>query len=409
MADAFYPFVENPGEDGDTPMEVVPCAARVAVYDSASAAPRVVVVEPTDIRDYLEQITATVTRLAKEQGGRIPFTVIRECVENLIHAYFREPTISILDGGDTIRFSDQGPGIPDKQLALEYGTSSATMEMKRYIRGVGSGLPYAQQYMSEKGGSLTIEDNISAGTVVTLSLHEVPQDPSLARGGQMGAEGPQAMGQAMTQGQPMGQAMAQPMGTSPWPQGTPQSPWGQPTTSVPMAPNTAMGNIQPMATTPWPGTMAPWPAATQGQAPWGYPQPPQSTPGSWQDPCQGWPTAANQSMDPMGQAPMDNPWAIPQPMAGAQVADQAMGTMPGSSLWAEAEIKLSDRESTVLDYLTQHEAVGPTELVHTHGASDATWSRCLSDLKARGLLKKVGQKHYLTDMGIAWVRSHPRP
>lgn len=173
MADSFYPFVENGPERAPQAPEgamEVRSPARVAVYDDAAAAPRVVVVEPSDVRTYLEEVTATVNRLAREQGGSIPFTVIRECVENLIHAYFTAPTVSILDGGDTIRFSDQGPGIADKRLALEYGTSSATEEMKRYIRGVGSGLPYASQYMEDKGGSLTIEDNIQGGCVVTISL-----------------------------------------------------------------------------------------------------------------------------------------------------------------------------------------------------------------------------------------------
>ena len=170
MTDTFYPFVENGSAPVDTPTLEVRHAARIAVFDDAAAAPRVVVIEPQDIRSYLEEITATVTKLAQEQGGSIPFTVIREVVENLIHAYFIEPTISILDGGNTIRFSDQGPGIQDKDRALEYGTTSATTEMKHYIRGVGSGLPYAQQWLEDKGGSLSVEDNIHRGTVVTISL-----------------------------------------------------------------------------------------------------------------------------------------------------------------------------------------------------------------------------------------------
>lgn len=172
----FYPFVEKltDSDEGaaslDTPsLDKVNYSARIAVYDDAAAAPRVVIVEPSDPRTYLEEITATVNRLAHEQGGSIPFMVIREIVENFIHAYFIAPTITILDAGNTIRFSDQGPGIKEKDLALEYGTSSATEEMKHYIRGVGSGLPYAQQYMLDKGGSLEIEDNISSGTVVTIS------------------------------------------------------------------------------------------------------------------------------------------------------------------------------------------------------------------------------------------------
>lgn len=178
MSRAFYPFVEeqpNGGEDQPAdPTEqllgTVRYATRIAVYDDAAAAPRVVVIDPADIRSYLEEVTSEVARLSREQGGHIPFMVIREVVENLIHAYFIEPAISILDDGDTIRFADQGPGIKEKDRALEYGTTSATEEMKRYIRGVGSGLPYAQQYLHDHGGTLSIEDNILGGTIVTISM-----------------------------------------------------------------------------------------------------------------------------------------------------------------------------------------------------------------------------------------------
>lgn len=186
MAEDFYPFV---GEGAET-LEVTG-PARIAVVDDPAVAPRVVVVEPKDVRDYLNEITSTVSSLAKEQGGAIPFMVIREVVENFIHAYFKAPTVTILDGGNTIRFTDQGPGIAEKSLAMEYGTTSATEEMRRYIRGVGSGLPYVREYMQTKGGSLTIEDNIQAGCVVTISTRpEGAQAPA----GPQSAEKPKAEG-----------------------------------------------------------------------------------------------------------------------------------------------------------------------------------------------------------------------
>ena len=230
MPQDFYPFVENGGAqasgDAEGDQIQVQHPARIAVYDDASAAPRVVVVEPKDVRSYLEEITATVTRLAREQGGAIPFMVIREIVENFIHAYFQAPTISILDGGNTIRFSDQGPGIREKSLALEYGTSSATEEMKRYIRGVGSGLPYVQQYMEDKGGSLEVEDNISGGTVVTLSTRpaSVARGISGAEKGQPtgGHEAAPAPWQITPQPQPYWPAAAQ---AQAWPQSPQQSAW----------------------------------------------------------------------------------------------------------------------------------------------------------------------------------------
>lgn len=169
MADSFYPFTAQEGNAGAQPL-LAASEARIAVYDDISVAPHVVTVKPQEIRAYLEELTTTIVRLVKEQGGNLPFMVIRECVENLIHAYFRSPTISILDNGNTLRFSDCGPGIQNKTLALEFGSTSATDEMKQYIRGVGSGLPYAQNYLLDKGGSLTIEDNINEGCIVTISL-----------------------------------------------------------------------------------------------------------------------------------------------------------------------------------------------------------------------------------------------
>lgn len=174
MARDFFPFVgENTNQtenSSDTKRPLtVRYAARIAVYDDKAVAPRVVLIEPKDVRSYLDEIAATVNQLSHEQGGQIPFMVMREIVENFIHAQFVSPTISIMDNGNTIRFSDQGPGIKEKNRALEFGTSSATEEMKTFIRGVGFGLPYAQQYMVDKGGSLTLEDNISGGTIVTLS------------------------------------------------------------------------------------------------------------------------------------------------------------------------------------------------------------------------------------------------
>ena len=145
-------------------------AARIAVYDDMLSTPRVIVIDPQDVRTYLEETTNTVYQCMKEQGGHISLMVIREIVENFIHAHFAEPIISILDGGDTIRFADQGPGIDDKERAFDFGVTSANSKMKRYIRGTGAGFPMVQEYLENAGGAVSIEDNMGSGTVVTVSL-----------------------------------------------------------------------------------------------------------------------------------------------------------------------------------------------------------------------------------------------
>ena len=283
MARDFFPFVEENTNQGEKNTDsnnslTVRYAARIAVYDDKSAAPRVVLVEPKDVRSYLDEIAATVNQLAHEQGGKIPFMVMREIVENFIHARFVAPTISIMDNGNTIRFSDQGPGIKEKNRALEFGTSSATEEMKSFIRGVGFGLPYAQQYMVEKGGSLTLEDNISGGTIVTLSTR-CSKDAHIQ--------------------------------TLPTQEDTEEAPVNHQKQSIPRASHTV-------------------------------------------------------SQQPVTQLP---------------------------------NLVLTDRAKLVLQYLSEHEWVGATELTSAYGLSTPTWSRELKSLVNIGIIGKIGQKYKLTTIG----------
>lgn len=142
--------------------------ARVAVYESPGAAPRVEDIDPAPVGEFIESFTTRIYELAREQGGTVPYTAIREVTENFIHADFAEPVVSVLDAGMTIRFADQGPGIADKDHAVMPGFTTAHGDMKHYIRGVGSGLPIVRDYLSISGGSLLIEDNLGGGSVVTL-------------------------------------------------------------------------------------------------------------------------------------------------------------------------------------------------------------------------------------------------
>jgi hypothetical protein len=147
--------------------------ARIAVYDDLLSSPRVVDVEPAPILEFIESITTITYELSHGQGGSLPYTVIREIVENFIHANFKECTVSILDGGNTLRFSDQGPGIEKKDLVLQPGVSSATANMKRFIKGVGSGFPVVREYLNHTHGFLSIDDNATMGTIITLEANDI--------------------------------------------------------------------------------------------------------------------------------------------------------------------------------------------------------------------------------------------
>lgn len=155
---------------------------RIAVYREPHAPPLVVSIWDHPLTaDHLPEVTETLAarahQLAREQGGRVPLSVFKELVENLVHAAFAGVIITILDGGNTIRVSDRGPGIADKEAALRPGFTSADAQAKKLIRGVGAGLSMVQQTLAALDGALRIDDNLGCGTVITARVEPGPATP----------------------------------------------------------------------------------------------------------------------------------------------------------------------------------------------------------------------------------------
>lgn len=465
MADDFYPFVDSgdPAPDnahlnGTTSQSGAHVGApaadvyttRIAVYDDMLSTPRVVVITQNDVRAYLEEVTNTVYRCMKEQGGNISLMVIREIVENFIHARFMEPIISVLDNGSTIRFADQGPGIADKERAFDFGVTSADRDQKRYIRGTGAGFPMVQQYLENAGGAISIEDNLNKGTVITVSVDPV-RVAEIERAGARGA--------AVRGGHPAGQAPSTPqmagapfdpapglqpsqaygaqvpnsagtldaafsseqemplvggaMGGMPIPQapaspqqqglgeGAPQqNPYGTGWQADPQ-----MGGMPPQ---PWgipqaPGMHAPG-AQGAGFNPWAQPYPQQLQ----QPYVQGYPYQGyGQQMGQMGQMPPMGMGYAPMPAAYQAypqgMAHQAPPQQPGVN---GGMPYVNERGREALQYLATYEMCGPTDLATAYGHSNATWSRELNALANAGLVAKHGQKRILTDMGRYWLQEN---
>jgi anti-sigma regulatory factor (Ser/Thr protein kinase) len=151
----------------------------IAVYAEPNSPPLVVPVDdyPTTEDHLPALIDALAVRahgLARDQGGGLPLGVFRELVENLVHAAFAGVVITILDHGNTVRVSDRGPGIPDKDAALRPGFTSADANSKRFIRGVGSGFSVIKEALAAMDGVLEIEDNLGQGTVITVRVQPQP-------------------------------------------------------------------------------------------------------------------------------------------------------------------------------------------------------------------------------------------
>lgn len=143
---------------------------RIALYNSFASTPQIIDLKEKEIRNFMDILSQRTHKYSHERGGKIPYVVIKEIVENLIHSNFNEVVVSIYKNGNVIRISDQGPGIENKDKAILPGYTTAKEEMKKYIRGVGSGLPVAKESIELSGGTMNITDNLASGTVVTLSL-----------------------------------------------------------------------------------------------------------------------------------------------------------------------------------------------------------------------------------------------
>lgn len=417
------------GEQTTTQAPKAMYAARIAVYDDMLSTPRVIVIDPQDVRTYLEETTNTVYQCMKEQGGHISLMVIREIVENFIHAHFAEPIISILDGGDTIRFADQGPGIDDKERAFDFGVTSANSKMKRYIRGTGAGFPMVQEYLENAGGAVSIEDNMGNGTVVTVSLNPKRVQEIERAGGRGAAVRPETeqptypLPGAFAQ-QPMATQQMQPRGTDAAARNASytRAPGGIDVDAAKRARGHAAGGSgcssnaagdgapggQQMGYQPYQqgypyqqmpplgygqqfpqqyqqGYQQPYQQMPQQQYnPWAQQMPPQ--------PYQQWPQSFQQQMPPM-QSSQQPAAQMMYPNAANQYAQP------------QPDVFVSDRGNAALGYLAQNQACGATDLARAFGNSAPTWSRTLNDLAQAGLVIKHGQKYHLTELGAARVRA----
>lgn len=417
MSEDFYPFVDSGDPAPDNTHLVGGSAAataadtvenapnqvsytiRISVYDDMLSTPRVIVVEQSDVRTYLEDVTNTVYRTMKEQGGKLSLMIIRELVENFIHAQFSEPVISILDNGNTIRFADQGPGIGDKERAFEFGVTSADREKKRYIRGTGAGLPMVQQYVENAGGAIAVEDNLGAGTVVTVSVdpkrsaeleHAVSRGAAVRSGCVHEAEPAAAPMQNPTD--PWGAGTYQ-AGAHPAQAGYPQQPYGAGSYPGQMPYGMMAGQMQGAGQAQPAGF--PDPATGYGQmpgAPGAFPQQPAYYPGYQQ----GYPMQGFQQHQGFPQPGFPQP-GFPQAGAPGQGYTQ-IAPAP-----AQQGPYVSERGAAALLFIYQNGKGGPTDLTRALGRSDATWSRELDALASTGLVHKPRQKYVLTDMGKAWV------
>ena len=90
---------------------------------------------------------AEINMVIHAEGGVIDATVTPECI--------------------TVVLADKGPGIPDVELAMKEGYSTAPENVRSLGFGAGMGLPNIKKYTDE----MKIDTVIGEGTTITLKVY----------------------------------------------------------------------------------------------------------------------------------------------------------------------------------------------------------------------------------------------
>ena len=105
----------------------------------------------------------------------IPADVVRKVaismyeaeINTVIHGGGGSCEVKISDKNIVIKFSDNGPGISDVELAMKEGYSTATHSVRELGFGAGMGLPNIKRYTDE----MHIDTAPEKGTTLTLVIN----------------------------------------------------------------------------------------------------------------------------------------------------------------------------------------------------------------------------------------------
>ena len=125
-----------------------------------------------DGEDFSSAGEASVEMKKKLRQLGFPSDVIRRCsiamyegeINLVIHANGGNADVDVYPDKIVIVLEDHGPGIPNVELAMQEGYSTATEQIHNMGFGAGMGLPNMKRYTE----SLEIETQVGVGTKLTM-------------------------------------------------------------------------------------------------------------------------------------------------------------------------------------------------------------------------------------------------
>ncbi|WP_418718838.1 ATP-binding protein [Candidatus Allofournierella merdipullorum] len=98
---------------------------------------------------------------------RISIALYEGEINLAIHAGGGNIDVAIGDNDVEMVLSDQGPGIPDVEQAMQEGFSTASAEVRSLGFGAGMGLPNMKRYTDE----FHIQSTVGVGTTITMRVN----------------------------------------------------------------------------------------------------------------------------------------------------------------------------------------------------------------------------------------------
>ena len=99
---------------------------------------------------------------------KVAIAVYEAEINMVIHAEGGVIDATITPEYITVVLADKGPGIPDIELAMKEGYSTAPENVRSLGFGAGMGLPNMKQYSDE----MEIDTKLGVGTTVTMKVYQ---------------------------------------------------------------------------------------------------------------------------------------------------------------------------------------------------------------------------------------------